>query len=414
MDLQQVRDFCRSRDYDLRKTHNARWIDQKCTPDVVWSVADFVLDYTENVGDTFTVKDIWQSDYAKETIAETYSKPGTDENKARHEYGKVFSQPLCMLCYAGVLRDVSPNSRHRYQVAEKELLEFIARNDRNALRFLQCYIQQVLADSGLLPAFEEFFQHQDKAHFHRLKETFIQFYHQYTPIQGHYEPMRIFTKVLNPLAFSRDKRGTEKGRLSPHKIIRADMMYNRDNFRDVYRDKPKEVTRQEWLASHPEIDRRDGYFQQAMAGAKRQLRQLVAQSRGNLSELTMFAPGQEDRAAPTQVHHIFPKNEFPEIMHRPENMIVLTPNQHFGFAHPGNNTQVVDETAQKALLLAKAASIRQNLESGREDPVFDFSGLLQVLYVGWGDPAVWDIPQGDYDAVLRAIEAHYPQQVSPW
>ena len=67
--------FCEQKDYDLRKSHNGRWIDQKCTPDVVWSISDFVLDYVDNISSQFTVKDIWQSDYAKETIAETFSKP---------------------------------------------------------------------------------------------------------------------------------------------------------------------------------------------------------------------------------------------------------------------------------------------------------------------------------------------------
>lgn len=93
---QDLEIFCNQHDYDLRKSGNGRWIDQKCTPDVIWSIADFVLDYVDNVKDVFTVKDIWQSDYAKQTIAETYSKPGTDEKSAENEYDKVFSQPLCM------------------------------------------------------------------------------------------------------------------------------------------------------------------------------------------------------------------------------------------------------------------------------------------------------------------------------
>lgn len=97
---QGIIDFCNHHNYDLRQSHNGRWIDQKCTPDVIWSIADFVLYYVDNVAEQFTVKDIWQSDYAKETIAETYSKPGTDEKTAENEYDKVFSQPLCMFCYA--------------------------------------------------------------------------------------------------------------------------------------------------------------------------------------------------------------------------------------------------------------------------------------------------------------------------
>lgn len=203
-----VVDFCNQHDYDIRKSHNGRWIDQKCTPDVIWSISDFVLEYVDNVNERFTVKNIWQSEYAKQTIAETYSKPGTDEKTAENEYDKVFSQPLNMLCYAGIIKDISGTSRHLYVIENRDVLEYIARNDVYALRFLQCYIEKVLTDSGLIGVFNDFFENQDPAHFNAMKQAFIDFYHLYTPIQRDYEPKRIFTKVVNPLAFSRDKLGS--------------------------------------------------------------------------------------------------------------------------------------------------------------------------------------------------------------
>ena len=100
----QVEQFINSKNYDIRISGNARWIDQKCTPDVLWSISDFILNYVDNVNEQFTVADIWTSDYAKLTIAETYSKPGTDEKTAENEYDKVFSQPTNLLCYAGILQ----------------------------------------------------------------------------------------------------------------------------------------------------------------------------------------------------------------------------------------------------------------------------------------------------------------------
>jgi hypothetical protein len=399
--------FCERNDYDLRKTHNGRWIDQKCTPDVVWSISDFVLDYVDTVRPQFTVKDIWQSDYARATIAETFSKPGTDEEKARNEYDKVFSQPLCMLCYAGVLRDISTTSRHLYEIANRDVLEYIAKNDTYSLRFLYIYIEKVLKDSGLYPVFEAFFDAQDNAHFNAMKQAFIEFYHEHTAIQKAFEPKRIFTKVLNPLAFRLKKKGTEGGHISSTPITKADMMYNQDNFRDVYKDKPKDMTRREWLALHPDIDRRDGYFEQQMSHSKKQLRKFIFAYRGNLSELTMFVDTQNDRAAPTQMHHIFPRNEFPAIMHYIENLIALTPNQHYGFAHPGNNTQRVDPAAQKELLIAKTYSIKQNLESETEERIYEFGNLLTVLATGWEDESVLGIAENDYTDVLHAINYHY-------
>lgn len=404
---QGIIDFCNHHNYDLRQSHNGRWIDQKCTPDVIWSIADFVLYYVDNVAEQFTVKDIWQSDYAKETIAETYSKPGTDEKTAENEYDKVFSQPLCMFCYAGVIRDISTTTRHLYVVENRDVLEYIARNDVYSLRFLYTYIEKVLKDSDIYHYFEEFFDNQDKNHFSALKDSFIRFYHEYTPVQKDYEPKRIFTKVLNPLAFKNGKRGTERGHMSPHVIVKADMMYNRDNFRDVYRDKPKDVSRQEWLEMNPDIDRRDGYFEQMLSHSKRLLREFTNQYRDNISELTMFIEDQDDNTTPTQIHHIFPKNEFPEIMHYVENLIMLTPNQHFSYAHPNNNTHIIDLAAQKVLLVAKTYSIRQNLSSETEDHIFEFCRFLQVMSVGWDDESVLDIAENDYNDVIHTINYHY-------
>jgi len=403
----QVQAFCDSHNYDLRISGNGRWIDQKCTPDVIWSISDFVIDYVDNVKAEFAVSDIWQSDYAKQTIAETYSKPGTDEATAENEYDKVFSQPLCMLCYAGVIRDTSETNRHLYVVENRDVLEYIARNDMYALRFLSMYIEKVLKDSGLFDSFQDFFNNQDKNHFTTLKQAFIDYYHDYTPIKKEYEPKRIFTKVINPLAFKYRKKGTERGHMSQNIIIKADMMYNRDNFRDVYREKPKGVSRQEWLASHPDIDRRDGYFEQMMNHSKRNLRNYIADYRDNISELTQFIDSETDTAAPTQIHHIFPKNEFPEIMYYIENLIALTPNQHFGFAHPNNNTQIIDIAAQKVLLVAKTYSIKKNLTDGTEEPIYEFADFLVVLSTGWDDESVTEIADNDYNDVLHAINYHY-------
>lgn len=404
---EQIVEFCNSKNYDLRISGNGRWIDQKCTPDVIWSISDFVLDYVDNVKSEFTVKDIWNSEYAKQTIAETYSKPGTDERTAENEYDKVFSQPLAMFCYAGIIKDISTNNRHLYVVEEREVLEYIARNDIYALRFLHCYIEKVLKDSGLYPVFESFFENQDNAHFNEMKQAFISFYHRYTPIKKDYEPKRIFTKVLNPLAFKNGKKGTERGRMSKDIIKKADMMYNRDNFRDVYQDKPKGVSRQEWLAMNPNIDRRDGYFAQMMMRSKRTLRDFIAEHRNNLSELTQFIEGHDDNVAATQMHHIFPKNEYPEIMHYIENLIALTPNQHYGYAHPSNNTQLIDLAAQKVLLIAKTYSIKENLTGGTEEQIYEFDNFLTVLSIGWDDESVLEIIENDFNDILHSINYHY-------
>ncbi|MBQ4070645.1 MAG: restriction endonuclease [Alphaproteobacteria bacterium] len=415
MTLEDIQHFCDSNNYDLRlrPVGGSRWIDQKCTPDVVWSISDFVLNFLDTNGDDaeFTANDIWHSDYAEQTIAETFSKPGTTEKSAKKEYDKVFGQPLRMLCFAGIIYDVLPGSRHRYKVVRKDILEFIAKNDLNSLRFLQTYIESVLKQSNLWDVFNDLFNYQDPGHFSTLKTAFSDFYHRYTSIIKQLEINRIFPKVLNPLAYKYQKKGTVNGRLSKNIIIRSDLMYNRDNFRDVYRDKPRGITRQDWLLLHPKIDVRKGYFEQMMSKAKRNLGDSIRIYRNNLSELTNFSQTHTDLEPARHIHHIFPKNEFPEIMHYVENLIALTPNQHLLFAHPNNNTQIVSSEAQKELLIAKTCSIQQNLSNGVEEPLYEFGKFLFVLKTGWDDESVLEIPENEYADVIHAINVHYAEQI---
>lgn len=44
----------------------------------------------------------------------------------------------------------------------------------------------------------------------------------------------------------------------------------------------------------------------------------------------------------TQVHHILPKSQFPQLAHYLENLIKLTATQHFTKAHPDNKTQEIN------------------------------------------------------------------------
>lgn len=58
--LNRISKFLNENDYDLRKHKDTagRWIDQKCTPDVVWSISDFILNYIENVKNIYQIVQI--------------------------------------------------------------------------------------------------------------------------------------------------------------------------------------------------------------------------------------------------------------------------------------------------------------------------------------------------------------------
>lgn len=243
-------------DYDLRKKKDQeylspRWMDQKCTPDVLSTLADCIVQFVKENNDLeyFTSKQVWFSPYSVENVVGIYKKPDPTEEKTKNEYDKYFQQPMELLAYAGILErkpKKKKQQRNYYRVNRPELLEYIALRERNALTFLQCYLLKFLEDSGMMEPFNRFFEDRSKTNYDKLREQFEGFIHSYTYIEKHFEVGRIFAKVINPLAFLRNTEGTEGGRVSSHKITYDMLMYNRDNFRDIYSDKPKDMTRSEY------------------------------------------------------------------------------------------------------------------------------------------------------------------------
>lgn len=194
MDNTTIQKFLDEHDYDIRKTHNGRWIDQKCTMDVVCLVSDCIVEYTSNREDKrFTVNDIWYSDYTVENVQQIFSKPNPTQ-KASNEYDKYFGQPIKLLDAAGVIHGEKSGRGYTYSIVNQELLEYISFRERNSFNFLCLYIEKVLKDSGLYRIFEYFFRLQDKNSFRELKDAYTQFTINYTPINGATECGRILLK----------------------------------------------------------------------------------------------------------------------------------------------------------------------------------------------------------------------------
>ena len=43
-----IKNHLKEYDFDIKKNNNARWIDQKCTPDVVSIIADCIIQYDKD------------------------------------------------------------------------------------------------------------------------------------------------------------------------------------------------------------------------------------------------------------------------------------------------------------------------------------------------------------------------------
>ncbi len=394
IDGEYLNDFFKEQDYDVRKTRNARWIDQKCTPDVLTIISDCILEFLKDKEENFifTSMDIWHNEYTVQNVSDIFKKPSPKEKSASNEYDKFFQQPMELLSYSGVLIKHKKGNRNFYSLGDKGLLEEISVSERNALKFLVKYITKVLQDSAIYYLFEDFFSLQNKESYEILKNGVTNFTINHTNINKHTEVWRIFIKILNPLAYSKNALGTERGRISRDLITYDMLMYNRDNFRDIYQRKPKGVTRGDHVVP---ASSRAKYIQYLTDKAMKNVKLINRYYNFGLSEVD----GDDELA--TETHHIFSRAEFPQIAYFLENLINLTPNQHRNHAHPNGNYSVIDREYQKICLIAKLGTIRKSIESNWGD--YDFNNFLHVADTGYNTNKFSKIDLFDYDEVINQI-----------
>lgn len=353
--------FFKEKDFDVRKSGDARFMDQKVTPDVLCIIADCVLNYVADKEDfEFTKDDIWNSSYFNINVKSIFNKPDTGNKTTKQEYDKFTSQPLRMLAYSGVLSLKKVGLKNIYKILNFDFMYFIGMKERNAYQFLYNYLFKVLSDSGQLIYFEEYKEKCnkgiiDKNGYQELRNRFIKFIIGNTAINGDTEVRRIFPKILNIYACENNINGSIKGRLSKDIFYYSDLMYNRSNWRDY--NKSKMISRQEVeiikndLSPNPSTAYSDYIVQKAISMIKK----MYCESEVG----DQYSVGRA-----TQVHHIFPKGEFPHLSHYLENLIKLTPTQHFTKAHPSNNTHIIDKDYQLVCLLAKSRNIEKSILKG--------------------------------------------------
>ena len=327
-------------DYDIRQNKNCRFVDQKCTPDVVCFIADCILS-TDCATKAFTVSDLWKTQFFIENTRIVFHKPYADNESAHNEYDKVLAQPLKLLAYAHVL-ELDDSQRHLvFCVNNMEMLEYIASRERNAFNFLQVFFRKVVSASGIERFFREYKEsctNATKGEIRAAKNTLYDKYHRFisanTPTKSKLDTTRMLHKVLNVFAYSEMIPGSNC-KLQDW----GDLMYNKVNWRDEYTGKEKIQTRNEAKA-HDEL-------------------------------ATGIA---------TEVHHIFPKSQFPMIASYYENLILLTSSQHRQKAHPKGNTQVVDRDYQLTCLMAKSQTIEASLNEG--DNFYRKESFIYVVNTG--------------------------------
>ena len=396
--ITQINEFFAQFDFDVRKSRDARFMDQKVTPDVLCIMADCVLNFVADRDIEFTKDDIWNDDYFNTNVKAVFNKPDAGNDTTRQEYDKFTSQPLRTLAYSGVLTLRKEGNKNLYHINNQMILEFIAMKERNAYIFLFHYLVKILYDSDQLRHFEVFkikCQNGNATNndFSDLKERFQRFIIGNTAINGTVEVNRIFPKILNVYACENNIQGTIKGRLSDRQIYYTDLMYNRPNWRDV--NKNKGISRNEAIEEHESlmIEQNEAYSDYLVQKAMKIIRKLYKESEIN----DQWANGEA-----TQIHHIFSKSEFPQLAHYLENLIKLTPTQHYTKAHPSNKTDAINKDYQLVCLLAKSDNIETSLN--RSEFIYRKESFIYVINTGLSEELDYNL---DFRTIKRELTRIY-------
>ncbi|MBL0717987.1 MAG: hypothetical protein JJV93_01830 [Alphaproteobacteria bacterium] len=369
MNISSIENFLKNQNLDIRrKGNNPRFLDQKCTPDVISFIVDMILDFDQMPFSRIKIQE--KNNFGK-LATFVFGKPSSKNSNLKNEYDKFIGQILELLSYAGILVKSKKGRSNVYKISEKEILEYISIRPMNAYHFLIAYFNEFLKDSGF-NEFKTFFQNQTKENFELLKDSFEVFILKYSNIGsrgsatgGSTEIRRIFPKILNPLALENSSRGTFRGHLSKGIITSSELMYNRVNFRD--KNKLKNISRKE----KEKIKRIDGYNNYQLTKAKQWIKRLHPNSEINDNLYGKTA----------DAHHIFPRSQFPIIADYIENIIALTGGQHKDKAHPNGNTQKIDISYQFVCLKAKLKTIQDFIKDS--DSCYSKDNFIYVLNTGF-------------------------------
>lgn len=381
-------------DFDIRCTHDARYVDQKCTPDIVCFIADCILS-TSCANKTFTINDLWEEKYFIDNCRVIFGKPSPSDPSAQNEYNKVLCQPLKLLSYAHVLSVKSIKKTLQFSVSDIEMLEYISTKERNAYNFMLKFFMRVISDSGIMRFFDEY-RENCKVNAKAAKAEIYTKYHRFisanTPSHSKTDVDRIFHKVFNLYAYSNMLPGS-KGKI----LNWYDLMYNRINWRDKGK-KNKSLTREQAAIAEIERINQDFYIDYQVNKAIRKVRE----KQGTISEVNdELASG-----IATEVHHIFPKSEFPELASFFENLILITSSQHRQKAHPNSNFHLINKEYQLICLMAKSRSIENYIKNYGES-FYTKKSFVHVINTGTSQEELQETDS--FTTIRRFIHNYYNQ-----
>ncbi len=364
---EEIKKHLNNVELDIRKTNNGRFFDQKVQPDILSDTCQCILESIDTgVIDinNFTSSNIRDCSCINALVKDVYGKPAISESPK--EYDKLFSQQLKMLAYSGVLSIEKIKNKNYYSVSNYEILSYISLRDRFALNFMKIYLKKVLQDSGIFNFFENYFTIQTKESFEDLKANYLKFILENTNSNTEKEVLRIFHPLIKVFCFFGSYKRLVRKEMK--NVNFNDLLYNQPNWRDINKD--KNVSRQEFNIRFQAEAEISPSYNHAIAKAKRLVKIIHP-----FSEIHRF-----DGYPATQAHHIFLSSQFPELADIPENIIAITPNQHFYRAHPNNKTSSLDKSYQAICLISKLDSIEIDYRNGHNN--YSKEKFVELINIG--------------------------------
>lgn len=384
--------------FDSSYSGGARWYDQKVTYDNLSEVADAVLSCTRlHPENYFTRFDLMESKSLDTVVQREYGKPSLNNKFTLNEYDKFIAQNLNTLAYSGVLYSEIKHRMRIYGLRQIDILRRIAGNEKECRLFLIQYLEWVLRKFQWWPNIQRYVSSDHtQEDIVILKKSFNKLLIDTMGLGSkgskhtETESARIFSKVINLIAYAKMVPGIERGHVMEFPPSTYELSYNRPNWRDTSSKKPKNVARKQY-ASQMEAES-NNYINSRLLS--REMR-IVKSYQNQIAEV----PDASGIKA-SHIHHIFPKHDFPELQDIRENLIALTPGQHLGQAHPNGNTQRIDPIFQRTCLFHKLQTIRHSVEA--HDGMYSYRNFAKVLSIGWGIDEV----DSTYQALLGAIVHH--------
>lgn len=356
---------------NLRKTpRQGLHFEQKTTPDLIWCVAlvisGLIAEEPERI---FSDKDIRGSETFNSLMQDYFSK--APQAQAENEYNKVSSYQLGLLAYTGVL-NIIPGKPRKYQVANADIINFLSINDLNAAKFLAEYTEKFLADNDLLEIFEQYKENQNQANHLLVKEAYWNWALENTAIKGtdRKHTYRVFNKIFNVYCYKHKIRGEDASNITSGPCPYSFLIYNRENFRD--KDMPSGMTRQQYQEEVLSQIDTDG----VVATLLRKAKEAVRTKHGDDSEIKNTDLGYEPNSG-VHVHHILPQHSYSQYSLSRENLIALTPGQHYSRAHIEGNTRTINSEFQIICLKQKFQHIKESVDSG--DGFYSLEEFIKIL-----------------------------------